>query len=384
MVKIALGWRQLKRQKVRFAVALAGVGVAALLILMQLGFREALFESSVRYHTVWKYDIALVNPKTNYIVQSEAFSRRRLYQAIGVDGVASVIPVYASQGAWRNPLTNGIRNIYVVGIRASDEVFDLPEVNALRDRFKLQDVVIYDRRSRVEFGPVPDLLAESGSVSTELNNRRIDVQGLFELGTSFGIDGCVITSDVNFLRLFPDRDAGLIDFGLIRVDPGRDPDLVAKGIRELLPDDVLVLTRDEWMERERNYWDASTPIGFVFAFGTLVGFIAGAIIVYQILFADVNDHLPEYATLKAMGYSNAYLSRVVLEQALVLAALGYVPGLLASFWLYQLTSEATLLPLTMSLERAIVVLGLVFLMCVISALAALRKVRSADPADVFG
>ncbi len=181
MVKIALGWRQLKRQKIRFVVAVTGVGVAALLILMQLGFREALFESSVRYHSVWKYDIALVNPKTNYIVQSEAFSRRRLYQAIGVEGVASVIPVYASQGGWRNPLTNGIRNIYVVGVRASDDVFDLPEVRALRGRFKLQDVVIYDRRSRVEFGPIPDLFAENGTVSTELNNRAIQVRGLFEL-----------------------------------------------------------------------------------------------------------------------------------------------------------------------------------------------------------
>jgi putative ABC transport system permease protein len=193
----------------------------------------------------------------------------------------------------------------------------------------------------------------------------------------------VLTSDVNFLRIFPNRERGVIDLGLIRLDPGVDPQGVAAALRELLPKDVLVLTKAEFIARERKYWSETTPVGYVFGFGVIVGVVVGGIIVYQILFADVSDHLAEYATLKAMGYSNGFLSGVVLQQAVILAVLGYLPGFAIALYLYQTAGAATRLPLFMTLERALAVLALTIAMCSVSALIALRKVRAADPADVF-
>jgi putative ABC transport system permease protein len=108
------------------------------------------------------------------------------------------------------------------------------------------------------------------------------------------------------------------------------------------------------------------------------------VIVYQILFADVSQHLREYATLKAMGYSNRFLSSVVLQEAAILSVLGYLPGLAITFGLYRATAEATRLPLELEGGRALLVLGLTLAMCGGAALIALRKVRSADPAEVFG
>jgi putative ABC transport system permease protein len=84
-----------------------------------------------------------------------------------------------------------------------------------------------------------------------------------------------------------------------------------------------------------------------------------------------------------MGYSNGYLSRVVLQQALILAVLGFLPGAAISIWLYHLASEATRLPIYLTSERALLVLVLTVAMCSLSALLALRKVRSVDPAEVF-
>ena len=217
----------------------------------------------------------------------------------------------------------------------------------------------------------------------EINSRTVDIVGLFEVGTSFGIDAAVLTSDDNFLRIFPERRRDMIDAGLIKLDPAADPDRVRDAIAALVPGAVLVLTRADWIERETAYWNTTTPIGYVFAFGVVMGFVVGAIIVYQILFADVSDHLAEYATLKAMGYSNRFVSGVVIQQALILAVLGFVPGLLISIWLYQNAGEATQLPVMMTPERGVLALGLTVLMCTLSALIAVRKVRALDPADIF-
>ncbi len=383
MFKIPLGWLQLKKEKLRFAVALAGVGFAVILILMQLGFRESMFGSAVRYHEAFRYDIALISPETAFVVAPRPFSERRLYQAQAIPGVGAVSPVCLGQGFWKNPYTFAARQIFVVGIRTADDPLAIPGLAPLLDRITREDVVLWDRAARPEFGPIGERFDAGERVSAELNNRKVDVGGIFELGTSFGIDGSVLTSDVNFLRIFPNRERGVIDLGLIRLEPGADPNRVAAALRKQLPKDVLVLTKPEFIARERSYWSETTPIGYVFGFGVIVGVVVGGIIVYQILFADVSDHLAEYATLKAMGYSNGYLSGVVLQQAVILAVLGYLPGLAIAFFLYKTAGEATRLPLHMTLSRGVAVLALTIAMCSVSALIALRKVRSADPADVF-
>jgi len=383
MWKVPLGWLQLKKEKLRFLVALLGVAFAVVLILMQLGFREAMFGSAVRYHQLLDYDVVLLSPETAFIVQPRSFSQRRLYQALGAPGVASVSPVYLGLGIWKNPLSHEARTIFVLGFDPRSTPLDLPAVDRQRDLWKLQDVVLFDEASRPEYGPISERVRAGERVEVELNNRRVRVGGLFAFGTSFGIDGSVLTSDTNFLRIFPNRERGLIELGLVRVQPGVDPERVRSVLRETLPKDVLVLTKAEYVAKEVRYWDQNTPIGYVFSLGVGVGLVVGGIIVYQILFADVNDHLAEYATLKAMGYSNAFLSGVVIQQAVILAVLGYLPGLGIALALYRFSAAQTRLPLEMTWERGVFVLGLTIVMCSVSALIALRKVRSADPAEVF-
>jgi putative ABC transport system permease protein len=383
MPAASLGWKQLRHQKLRLLVALAGIAFAVILILMQLGFRVSLFESAVRYHERLVYDVALFNVDSQFIVRPEPFSSRRLYQARGVEGVASVSPVYMYQGVWKNPWTNKRRSIFVVGIDPNDEVLATPGVSENRDLLHLPDVVLFDSRSRPEHGPVGERFAAGEEIHTEVNDRAIEVVGIFDMGTSFGLDAAVLTSDTNFLRLYPGRHRSEIDLGLIRLQPGVDPEEARDRIAALLEDDVEVLTRQDFIDREIAYWNSTTPIGYVFTFGAIMGFVVGAIIVYQILYSDVADHLPEYATLKAMGYSNLFLSWVVVQQALILAILGFIPGVLASRWLYARAGEATSLPIYLTQERAIMVLLLTIGMCALAGLIALRKVRSADPADVF-
>jgi putative ABC transport system permease protein len=378
-----LGWLQLRHQKLRTAVALMGIAFAVILILMQLGFRTSLFESAVRYHRRFNYDIALFSTESSYIVRPASFSSRRLYQALAVDGVEAVTPVYMQMAVWKNPYDHAMKNVFTLGVDPDDDALLAPGVPEHIDRVRRRDVVLFDARSRPEHGPIADRIRAGESVVTEVNDRTVAVGGLFEMGTSFGIDGSILTSEDNFLRLFPSRRRTQIDLGLIRIRPGEDPEKLRDEIRALLPRDVLVLTKADFVAREIAYWNGAQPIGYVFAFGAIMGFVVGAIIVYQILFADVSDHLAEYATLRAIGYSNRFVSAIVVQQAMILAVIGYVPGLAICLWLYRATGAATRLPMHMTWERAAGVLALAVAMCAISGLIALRKVRSLDPAEVF-
>ena len=383
MADLFLGWLQLVREKVRFLVALLGVGFAVTLILMQVGFREAMFDSGVRMHRSWNYDLAIISPETVSLIGSKSFTSRRLYQALSHADVESVQPVYLQHGLWKDVNTGDTRDLFVIGFDPANNIFKLPEVQQQLNLLKMQDYVLFDSFARPEFGPVAEILARDGEHSVEINGHVAKVRGMFPLGPSFGINGTVIAGVDNFTQIFPGRTAGIIDVGLIRLREGADPLQVRQELAAYLPRDVEVYDRSAFLEKEMRYWDSNTPIGYVFGFGIFIGLVVGSIIVYQILFADVNDHLPEYATLKAMGYSNLFLCGVVIQQALVLAILGFFPGFALSVFLYDVASEALMIELRMEQTRALFVLAITVAMCTFSALLALRKIRSADPATIF-
>jgi len=381
---LPLGWKQLRHKPLRLLVAVAGISFAVLLIMMQLGFRAALFESTLRFHERFRYDIALFSPDSVFIVRPASFSIRRLYQALGHDAVADVAPVYIFPAVWKNPDGTDRRAIQSIGLDPVKDLLDTPGFQAGRELLRQQDVVLFDAAARPEFGDMRARFAAQGPFATEVNDRAIRVVGLVEIGPSFGIDGTVITSVDNWLRLFPERRRDDIALGLVNLKPGADAAAVRDQLRAMLPQDVLVLTKQDFIARERAYWNGATPIGFVFAFGAIIGLVVGAIIVYQILFADVSEHLGEYGTLRAIGHGNRFVSGIVMQQAVILAVLGFVPGAALSSWLYGLAARATRLPMHMTADRALLVFGLILVVSALSGLLALRKVRRLDPAEVFG
>jgi putative ABC transport system permease protein len=382
-MKIPLAWLQLNHERMRLFVAIAGIGFADILMFMQLGFRDALFDSAVTLHKNLKGDLFLISPQSTAIIAMKSFPSRRLYQSLGFKGVKSITPIYMDFGLWKNPQTRATRSIMVVGFNPADSILNLSGVTDNLDAIKMPDVVLFDDASRPEFGTIAQTFNQGEDVITEVEGRRIRVGNLFTLGASFGADGNIVTSDLNFLRIFPTRERGLVDIGVIKVEPGTDVPELLNNLKRELPNDVKIFSKEEFIEFEKHYWQTGTAIGFIFALGTGMGFIVGTVIVYQILYTDVSDHLPEYATLKAMGYKNGYLLLVVFQEALILAVLGYFPGCALALGLYNLTKTATNLPMVMSISRAVVVLIMTVIMCGISGAIAVRKLQAADPADIF-
>lgn len=380
-----LGWLQLSRQKGRLLVALSGVAFADLLMLMQLGFQSALFNSATRLHDSLRADLILLSPQALNLQDLSTFTRRRLYQAMDVPGVATAEPMYNSLVTWRNPQTRLKTQVMIIGFNPDKPAFDLPEVEQNIDAIKLPDTILFDEATRGTYDQVIAQIKQGKVVTTEIQGRTITIANVFKVGASFAADGTLMTSDQNFLRLFSRQDSGSTNLGLIRLKPGYEPEKVAEQLKYHLrnANDVKVLTKAEFIEFEKAYWQTNTPIGFIFSLGTAMGFIVGVIIVYQVLSTDVNAHMKEYATFKAMGYRNFFLLSVVFEEAIILAILGFIPGAAISTGLYALTRNATNLPLYMTVARAIQVLIMTIIMCMISGAVATRKVQSADPADMF-
>ncbi|PHJ69833.1 ABC transporter [Nostoc linckia z18] len=378
-----LGWLQLSHEKSRLLVALLGIAFADLLMFMQLGFQTALYDSNTRLHRSLQADIVLISPQARNLPSLSTFSRRRLYQAMDIPGVNSAEPVYLNNTIWKNPLTRRETGVLVIGFNPDKPAFDLPDVNRQLEAIKLPGAALFDRGARGDYQQAIAQIEEGKIVTAEIERRTVIISGLFQVGASFGAEGNLITSDRGFLRLFSGRQSSSVSLGLIKVKPGYDPKKVAAMLKAYLRNDVRVLTHKEFIEFENNFWRTNSPIGFIFNLGVSMGFVVGIIIVYQVLSTDVNAHVREYATFKAMGYRNYYLLGVVFEESLILAVLGFFPGLAVSLGLYQLTRKVTNLPMYITVFRALQVLLLTIIMCVISGAIATRKLQATDPADMF-
>jgi putative ABC transport system permease protein len=382
-LRTPVAWQQLIKEKTRLAVAVAGIAFANLLIFIQLGFQDALYDGATQPHRLLQADLVLISPQLQSLFALQSFPRERLYQTLSNEGVASVSAIYIDTAKWKNPDTRLTRSILVWGVDPTAPSLAFPEIKQNVQQLQLLNHLLFDRASRPEYGAIGDLIQKQGTMEAELNSQNIQVTGLFTLGASFAADGNVIASDSTFLKLFPERKPDRIELGLIQVKPGVNVAQVQEQLRAELGDVVKVVTPEEFAAIEKLYWESQGAIGFIFGLGVIVGFIVGLVIVYQILYTDVVNHLPEYATLKAMGYGDGYFLGVLLQEALILAILGYIPGFFISIGLYQIAYWGTLLPIGMKLERAIFVLVLTIIMCTISGAIALQKLRAADPADIF-
>ncbi|MCP9800493.1 ABC transporter permease DevC [Synechococcus sp. RedBA-s] len=381
--KIPLSWLLLTRQPARLAVALAGISFAGILMFMQFGFRDGLFDASITVHKLFDTDLVLISPRSSSSVSMAGFPRRRLVQTLADPDVAGITPVHWNLVLWRNPKDLSTRSVLALGFEPGDPLFTDPGLAAKAKVLNQRGRVLFDELSRPEFGPVAEWFREGRTVESEIGGKRVRVGGLVALGVSFGADGNILTSSETYQQLLPNTPPGSIEVGLIRLRPGSDPAVVIKRLKDSLPKDVNVLTKQGFMDFEKDYWRNSTAIGFIFTLGAAMGFIVGCVIVYQILYSDVSDHLPEYATLMAMGYRLPTLLGVVAREGLLLALLGYLPAYAAGQGLYSLVRSATRLPVYMDTPRSVLVFSLILVMCMGSAGMAMRRLGDADPAEIF-
>ncbi|MEO1070292.1 MAG: ABC transporter permease DevC [Cyanobacteria bacterium J06638_6] len=392
-----LGWAQLTHRKVRLLVALMGVAFANILIFTQLGLRAMLFDGVTLVPDHLRGDLFMISAYAPNI-DLGTFPKIYLYQADAVDGVATASPFYVGFANWVSPqdlnrptpATDAPQSTFelfptsvkILAFNPTQPTLDIPAVDQQLERLSAPGAILFDRLGQEKLGPIPALFRQQGGVSTLMNNRRAYVVGLFSLGSTLFDNGHVVMSDWTYAQWYGSAILDQVHVGCLTLEPGIDREQVRSRLQATLPPDVRVLTQAELAAAEQAF-RASLPNGKVLNFGALMGFIVGLVIVYQVLYTDVSDHLPEYATLKAMGYSNTALLRVIMQEALILAVLGFIPGYFASYGVYHLLTHITRVPLTMKTAVALQVFVLTLIMCSISGAIAMHKLRSAEPADVF-
>jgi putative ABC transport system permease protein len=372
-----VAWRILTYEVGRSLLAIGGIFVAILMIFLQLGFYASVPAGGTLLHENLRYDIMLTSSDYVFQVQSANFPRRRVFQALAHPDVASVAPIYMDVVGWIDEAGRGRHEAFLIGFRLEDDVFNVPDVTRQLDVLKRPDTVLVDRATWPMFGRL-----EVGRV-TEMGNRTVTIGGLYTLGLGFMGLGVALASDQNFFRLLPNHSLATANLGLVRLKPGADPDKVARELRAVMSADTRVSTRKEILDYEYSYWVDRTSTGIVFGFGVIVALIVGVVILYQTLSTQVTRQLPQYATLKAMGYSDAYLGGIVLWLALLMAAVAFPPAYFSALGGYSVIHDATKLPIFMTYPRLAAVLALTLVMSAGSAFYSLRALRRADPVDLF-
>jgi len=385
---LALAMRQLLHRGRQSVGALAGVCMAIVLMFMQLGFSNALYDSALNVYRVLDGEIVLTSPVYSSLVFSPPwFPHSALTAASAVQGVAETRPLYAFSGMLLSSKAGAIGG-WILGLDVDRPAIRLPGLSTGLETLRIPDTAVLDRKSRYEFEPFVRALAasETPDLPVYLPGAPLapvfSLRGSFELGPTFTLDGLIVTSTDTFSRLLSvplDR----VSIGVVRLEPGADPQRVAADLRELLDGQARVFLRDELIDWEKRFYTYRTPIGVIFNMGLLVGVVVGVVFISQVLHGIIDANLKEYAVLVAMGYPPRFFVLIVLEIAGAIALLTFIPSLAIAAGLYHAAANATHLPLNLSPVAIASIFSLVVIMGCVAALFAMRRVRLANPLDLF-
>jgi putative ABC transport system permease protein len=377
-MKTPLAWRNVCQRKARSLIALCGVAFAILLIFMQLGFYAAAEKSATNVYDALDFDVIVLSPQYVFVAHPAQFPRRRLEQVRAVAGVESVSSVWIGLGEWRSVETQKRWNVLTLGVEPGERPFRAPGTNDQLPLLSVSDHALSDALARPEHGPL------TPGVRSELQHHRLQIVGRYAIGAGFVAGATMVVGRDTFLEVFGNEaSVDRISAGLVKIAPGVSPRTVAADLNQRLRPVASAFTRADLSRAEQRFWLRVKPIGLMFVSGVLVAFLAGAVVLYQVLASEVQNRLREYATLKALGYRDRYVYGSVLRQAFIFAGLGFVPAFLLALLLYALLRTQALVPVSMEPARVAGVLLLTATMCLGAAFLAIRKLRRADPADLF-
>jgi putative ABC transport system permease protein len=377
-------FRLLLHERQRLLASVGGVTFALLLMFLQVGFRNALLDSALEMLRSVDAEIIVINKDKNPFLGRRNMPKERLFQTISVEGVASAHPMWVGLMHWKNLEDGTLHPIRVIGVDPALPVFDIDEIREAAPLLRRPGTALIDEHSRSSYGFV-------GTGRAEVARMELDIVGTFPLGSDFEVDGNLIVSNETWIELMSPNYAKSLRFNLhrtieaaaVKLVPGADAEQVLESLRAILPGDVRAYSKQELVKRDLEYWRSGTPISLILLIGVALGFAVGVVICYQILYTEVLDHLAEFATLKAMGYSDRYIQYVVLVEALVLSILGFFPSVLLGAGMLGLLGLISGLPAAIGIGDVIYVGLLSVGMCSFAGVLALRKVRMLDPAELF-
>ena len=370
-----LARRNLFHDRIRFAVTLTGIVFALVLITIQFGLFLGFTTTTSNNIDRSKADLWIVFHGVGYFDTGRMFSERKFYEVLSVPGVQQAEKYIQNFAYWKKT-DGGVENVQVIGFHPGGlgEPWNIVEGSVLDVR--LEDGVIVDDLYKEKLG-----VRKIGD-RVEIGEHRARVVGFTHGIRSFTTSPFVYTSFKNSLNYTrPEAREDQLAYILVKVAPGFTQDEVLENLRARVKD-VDIYTKAEFSRRTRFYWMFTTGAGLAVLTAALMGLVVGVAVVAQTIYAATMDHIREYGTLKAMGATNGYLYRVLIEQAVWSAVLGYGFAMIAAYFIVQGSEKGGALIL-MPVAMKIGMLLLAVFMCITAALVSINKVTRLDPAMVF-
>ncbi len=399
----------------RFLVAQAGIMFAVSLVTIQNGILTGFIRSSSVLIDNSKADLWVASTDMIHLELTMPIALERMVQTEKVPGVERAEALIFRNARWRDPVENKIHAVTVVGSDPQGQLFnpwnivkgnlqDLKQpYTIMLDESKLKALKVHNLGDKAKIGGLDARLVgitkgtqsivSNSFVFTSLRTGNAYVNAPIKTQTFCQLE----QDDVNCTQSYDDakasnqpppepRQLNLADpitYVLVKAKPNQDVLELKQKLMEALPDDVEVHTREEMSNTMQNFWQKRTGVGFVLSLGAGVGFLVGMVVVGQILYSSVTDHLKEFGTLKAMGASDWVIYGIIIEQALWMAVLGYLPGMALCLGVASWASATQGILILITPISALGVLGLTVVMCVGAAFFAIQKVTKVDPAIVF-
>jgi len=371
-----LARRNLFHDRIRFAVTLTGIVFALVLIIIQFGLFLGFTTTTSNNIDHSNADLWIVFHGVGYFDTGRMFSERKYYEVLATPGAQQAEKYIQNFANWKKP-DGGMENIQVIGFHPGSglgEPWNIVEGDVLD--VKQEDGVIVDELYKEKLG-----VAKIGD-RVEIGNHRARVVGFTRGIRSFTTSPFIYTSFKNSLDYTrPEAKEDQLAYVLVKAAPGVSASELKSNLKARVSD-VDVYTREEFSRRTRFYWMFTTGAGLAVLTAALMGLIVGIAVVAQTIYAATMDHIREYGTLKAMGATNGYLYRVLIEQAVWSAVLGYALAMLVAHFVVHASEKGG----AVILMPPSVAVGMLFLavgMCVTAALVSINKVTRIDPAMVF-
>jgi putative ABC transport system permease protein len=371
---VSLARRNLLHDRLRFAITVAGVAFAVTLVLVQVGLFIGLLDKATVTIRHASADIWVTSHETPNVDFAHSFPETTVLRIRGVAGVERAdnlliqfMNIQLPSGAEEGCLVYGLSDFEAWSLPWNVQGADVRDLK--RGRY-----ILMDRSAERRFGPF-----EVGDYR-EIVGRRFKIIGTTRDAASFTTAPIVFMDFRNAQELLQTLTAKT-QYVLVKVAPGADPQAVAAAIRRIAPyNDVY--TKDEWARRSRAYWIVSTGLGMNMGITVFLGVLVGIVVVAQTLYTSAVEHVKEFGTVKAIGGSNWDIYRILGEQALIAAFVGYLLGAAISFGMRPLMAKLYLNVLVSPGFAGAVFLGTV-LMCLGAAMLSFRRVSGIDPALVF-
>lgn len=373
---VQLGLRLLVHDKRRLFAMSASIAVGVVIMFLQLGLFEGVLDAQAIVATFVRGDLLVMNQARVDFQHWDTINRYELPQIAAAPGVAKVTPVYEDHVGLTDPDGKNIRRIIVFAFPPEADSLPLAigDPKTVSAALQLSNGFLYDARSRPIYGEVRP------GMNIDIDKFPLPVLGLVRMGPDVISDGNIFMSEGEWLSQRPSANPIM---AVVHVTPGASIDKVRKAIQDETPGDVVAVTPAEARKREITSTLKSFPIGILFGVGVIAGMVIGAVNGYQVLYAEVSDHLNQLATLKAIGFADKFLHGAIMVQAFALSGTGFLVGALAALGLDAYIAMLTRLPIHIDLRTAAVVGAANLVTCVVAGRLAVRRVDAADPASLY-